>query len=272
MDLERLIMDVREIVHTAARRIQAVRAESIETDLKKDKSPVTRADHESDALLRTRLTSLLPVGWLSEETADRPDRLRERLLWVVDPLDGTKEFIKNIPEYSIAVALVEDGEPILGMVHNPATEESFWGVKGLGAFRDSGKPIAVHEGSVILASRSELKRGEFEPFVAREQGQGWQVVGRGSIQLKLAHVAAGLGSVTFSRGPKHEWDVCAGALLVAEAGGKVTDLFGDSLVFNQAFPKTRGILAGAPVAYTAVLERIRDIGASDRMEEEWERR
>ncbi len=280
-------MDVREIVHTAARRIQAVRAESIETDLKKDKSPVTRADHESDALLRTRLTSLLPVGWLSEETADRPDRLRERLLWVVDPLDGTKEFIKNIPEYSIAVALVEDGEPILGMVHNPATEESFWGVKGLGAFRDSGKPIAVHEGSVILASRSELKRGEFEPFV-REQGAGrrgedvvtspssllppWEVVGRGSIQLKLAHVAAGLGSVTFSRGPKHEWDVCAGALLVAEAGGKVTDLFGDSLVFNQAFPKTRGILAGAPVAYTAVLERIRDIGASDRMEEEWERR
>jgi myo-inositol-1(or 4)-monophosphatase len=89
----------------------------------------------------------------------------------------------------------------------------------------------------------------------------------GSIELKLALVAAGRAAVTLSRGPKHEWDVCAGALLVEEAGGVATDVFGAPLAYNQPFPKVRGILAGAPMAHARALARIRETGASDRMAE-----
>lgn len=282
MDLKPLLTEVRHITIAAAARIQEIRAEPVHADLKHDRSPVTRADREADTLLRRRLTALLPAGWLSEETADAPDRLRERHVWVVDPLDGTKEFIEGIPEYAVAVALVEDGEPVLAVVHNPASGEVFWGARGVGVWKGGGSSrsegdgavVTVREGKVILASRSELVRGEFEPFMRRERGVAssspltdWEVVARGSIAYKLAGVAAGDGSVTFSRGPKHEWDVCAGALLVEEAGGKATDLFGEPLRFNQPFPKTRGILAGAPESYDRALRQIRAVGASDRMAE-----
>ncbi len=238
-----------------------IRAEGVVAARKHDSSPVTRADRESDSLLKRELRELEPVGWLSEETSDSQERLGEDRLWVVDPLDGTKEFMKGWPEYSVAVALVEKGDPLLGVVHNPATGDVFSAARGLGAFRN-GRGIRVREGDRLLASRSEVRRGEFEPF-----GEAWDVQPVGSIQYKLALVAAGEAAVTFSRGPKHEWDVCAGALIVAEAGGLATDLFGDRLRFNQPFPKVKGILAGASGAYARARNEIAAIGASDRMDE-----
>lgn len=257
-----ILGDVSEIAVAAGRRIQEIREEGFRTATKADESPVTRADREADALLRSRLRELLPdAGWLSEETADDGARLQESRLWVVDPLDGTKEFIAGLPEYTVAIALVEAGAPVLGVVHNPVTGDVFAAVRGGGATRN-GARIRTVEGRDLLASRSELKRGEFEPFQAT-----WDVRAVGSIEYKLALVAAGDGAVTFSRGPKHEWDVCAGALLVTEAGGVATDLFGDPLRFNQSFPKTKGILAGARAAYDRALAQLRQVGASDRMEE-----
>ena len=227
---------------------------------KADASPVTVADREADAILRTALLALDHAAWLSEETADSADRLGATRLWIVDPLDGTKEFIAGVPEYAVAIALVDHGAPILGVVHNPVTGDTFWAEKGGGAFRN-GEPIRVAEGSTVLASRSELKRGEFAGFDA------WTVKPVGSIQYKLALVAAGDGSVTWSRGPKHEWDVCAGALIVEEAGGRATELAGGPLEYNRARPKVRGILAGAPETHRRALEALRKIGASDRMAE-----
>jgi len=181
-------------------------------------------------------------------------------VWIVDPLDGTKEFITGVPEYAVAVALVEDGEPVLGVVHNPVTGETFWAERGGGAVLN-GQPIHVAEGRVVLASRSETKRGEFTPF------EDWEVRPVGSIQYKLALVAAGQGAVTWSRGPKHEWDVCAGALIVREAGGLATELAGTPLRYNRPRPKVRGILAGAPQAHARALAELATIGASDRMAE-----
>jgi myo-inositol-1(or 4)-monophosphatase len=192
--------------------------------------------------------------------------LDQKRLWVVDPLDGTKEFVKGIPEYTVAIALVDSGVPVLGVVHNPVTGETYWAERGSGAYTHSNghglESIGVAEGNGLLASRSEVKRGEFGPFESR-----WDVRVVGSIEYKLALIAAGKGAVTFSRGPKHEWDVCAGAVIVEEAGGKVTDLFGEPPRFNQPFPKTKGILAGAPAAYERALGEIRELGASDRMAE-----
>jgi myo-inositol-1(or 4)-monophosphatase len=243
----------------AGRRIQEVRTQG-GVSRKADASPVTRADRDADDLLRVALLAEGGAAWLSEETVDSPHRLSARRVWIVDPLDGTRDFIAGIPEYAVAVALVEDGRPVLGVVHNPATDDTFWAVRGGGAFRN-GEPIRVREGQVVLASRSETKRGEFAPFTE------WEVQPVGSIQYKLALVAAGQAAVTWSRGPKHEWDVCAGALIVQEAGGLVTELVGTPLKYNQPRPKVRGILAGAPHAHTRALMQLATVGASDRMAE-----
>ncbi len=260
-DLQQLLAETCRIATAAGELIERIRGEGFEASTKGDRSPVTRADHEADALLRSRLQELRPVGWLSEETADNPARLSLDQLWVVDPLDGTKEFVKGLPEYSVAVALVEHGEPVLGVVYNPATRDTFSAARGAGAFRN-GQPIKCTDGPLVLASRSETARGEFEPFA-----DSWEVRPVGSIQLKLALVAAGEAAVTFSRGPKHEWDVCAGALIVSEAGGVATDVFGGPLRYNQPFPKVKGILAGATAAYARALRQIEAIGASKRMDE-----
>jgi myo-inositol-1(or 4)-monophosphatase len=260
-ELTDLAVGVRDAAEAAGRRIQEIRQGVVTSSLKADESPVTEADRAADALLKERLTALLNCGWLSEETADAPERLSLERVWVVDPLDGTKEFVQQIPEYSVAVALVEGSKPVLGVVHNPAKGRTFWAVKGSGAYRD-GERISVSEGNRLLASRSEMKRGEFEPFMP-----AWDVSQVGSIEYKLGLIAAGEGAVTLSRGPKWEWDVCAGGLIVREAGGVATDVFGGPLRFNQPFPKVKGILAGAPQAYERALEEVRALGPSDRMGE-----
>ena len=260
-DLQALLATTCRLAAEAGALIQKIRTEGFETSSKGPAGPVTRADREADDLLKQELNKLVPVGWLSEETADDRDRLAHDRVWVVDPLDGTKEFIKGLPEYSVAVALVERGKPVLGVVHNPATCDTFAAARRLGA-RRNGKPIRVREGNRLLASRSETASGEFEQFVS-----AWEVEPVGSIQFKLALVAAGEAAVTLSRGPKHEWDVCAGALIVQEAGGIATDVFGERLRFNQPLPKVRGILAAAPAAYVRARQQVAAIGASDRMRE-----
>jgi myo-inositol-1(or 4)-monophosphatase len=212
----------------------------------KDKAPdnpVTDADLAADNLLRERLRSLLPeAGWLSEETADSPERLPRRRVWVVDPVDGTKEFVMGLPEFSISVALVEDGLPQLAVVLNPVTDELFHAQRGQGAFlarrRVTVSARVQLAGARIDASRSERKRGEFAPFEDQ-----LDIRTMGSIAYKLARVAAGQSDATWSRGPKSEWDICAGALLVEEAGGRCVDLDGQPFVFNRPFPKVNGIIA-----------------------------
>lgn len=255
-----------DAVSDAARRageaIQRVRAEGFEVLSKGDAGPVTRADHEADALLREALPRIVPAAWLSEETADDPARLEAERVWVVDPLDGTKEFVEGVPDYVVAVALVERGEPILGVVHNPSTGETWAALRGQGAFKNGFPVHCRKKGNWLGASRSEIKRGEFEPFTA-----GWSIVHLGSIEYKLAMVASGEIAATLSRGPKHEWDVCAGAVLVLEAGGCITDCYGEALRFNNAFPKTRGVIAGGPEAFARLKARLAEVGVSDRMDE-----
>ena len=239
----------------------ARRSHSLNVRQKGAEGPVTEADRRADDLLRRQLTAIEPAGWLSEETADDGSRLTSERVWVVDPLDGTKEFIAGVPEYAVAVALVDRGAAVLGVIHNPATGDTLSAMRGQGAHLN-GHVVHVAEGDTLLASRSETARGEFAAFQA-----DWKIQSTGSIAWKLALIATGRAAATLSRGPKWEWDVGAGSLIVGEAGGVVTDMFGAELRFNQPFPKTRGVLAGAPAAHARALETLRSIGASDRMSE-----
>jgi myo-inositol-1(or 4)-monophosphatase len=249
-----MIEQVITIAVEAGRIVETARSRGLESEEKGGGGPVTRADRESDGFLRHALGVLLPAAWLSEETRDDLTRLEAPRVWIVDPVDGTKEFIRGLPEYSVSIALVESGLPSLAVVHNPATAETFWAVRGEGAFGD-GRPLRVRDGSTLLASRTEVEQDEFESF-----RDGWTLRPCGSIAYKMALVAAGRAAGTLSRGPKGEWDICAGSLLVEEAGGVVTDGAGEPCRFNRSPPKIDSVVAASPEAHARLLKEIRRLG------------
>jgi myo-inositol-1(or 4)-monophosphatase len=215
-------------------------------------NPVTSADLEADTALRELLRRGFPdYGWLSEETADDAERLSRRRVWIVDPLDGTKAFIKGIPEFVVAIALAEDGVPVLGVTYNPIKSELFWAARDAGCFLDD-KPVHVTDaagltGSVVLASRSETARGEWSAYkdtiIAKPIG---------SVAYKLALVAAGQADGTFTASPKSEWDIASGAALIAEAGGLMTDIHGHPIRFNRKHVKLDGFVAAGPALHAAL--------------------
>ena len=218
---------------------------AIETEYKIGHDPVTEADRAVDAVLRQNLLRG-GEGWLSEESADDASRLSKRGVWVVDPLDGTREFVQGIPEFCVSIGFVEDGRPVAGGICNPATNEIILGAVDLGVLYN-GKPTRPSQrttltGSLILASRSEVKRGDWRQF----QNSEYQIRPMGSVAYKLALVSAGLADVTFTLTPKNEWDVAAGAALVTSAGGFVTTLENTPLQCNRKNPLLSGLLAGGP--------------------------
>jgi myo-inositol-1(or 4)-monophosphatase len=254
----------REVAVCAARDAGAIvrrhYACGVEAREKGPDSPVTVADLEADACIRRLVARAFPDdGWLSEETADSTERLARRRVWVVDPLDGTKEFIQHIPEFCVCIALVEDGRPVVAVSYNPATDRLYAAVRGAGTTVND-VPVRVSAtarvaDAVVLASRSEDKRGEWDAFKGRVH-----VRLTGSVAFKLAELATGAGDATFTLTPKNEWDICAGTLLVAEAGGRATDLAGAPLVFNQPSPLRPGMIASNGVLHDGLLALIREVG------------
>lgn len=218
---------------------------AIETEYKIGHDPVTEADRALDSVLRQALLRD-GEGWLSEESVDDPIRLQRSRVWVVDPLDGTREFVKGIPEFCVSIGFVENGRPVAGGIYNPATDETFMGSIDSGVTYN-GTPSqpsqrASLEGAVVLASRSEVKRGEWKPF----ENAAFTIRPMGSVAYKLALVAAGLADITFTLTPKNEWDVVAGAALVQSAGGFVSTLEKTDLTANRRDPLLSGLLACGP--------------------------
>jgi myo-inositol-1(or 4)-monophosphatase len=218
---------------------------AIETEYKIGHDPVTEADRALDAVLRKELLRE-GEGWLSEESVDDPIRLDRSRVWVVDPLDGTREFVQGIPEFCVSIGLVENGYPVAGGIYNPATDETFLGsvdsgvtYNGNPSFPSQRKSL---QGALVLASRSEVKRGEWKAF----ESSAFKIQPMGSVAYKLALVSAGLADVTFTLTPKNEWDVVAGAALVQSAGGFVSTLEKASLVANRRDPLLSGLLACGP--------------------------
>ena len=225
---------------------------AIETEYKIGHDPVTEADRAVDAVMRKELLRD-GEGWLSEERVDDISRLGKKHVWVVDPLDGTREFVQGIPEFCVSIGFVEDGKPVAGGICNPATNETIIGAVDCGILYN-GKPARPSErktlqGSLILASRSEVKRGEWQQFQSAE----YQIRPMGSVAYKLALVAAGRADVTFTLTPKNEWDVAAGAALVQSAGGFVATLDNAPLRCNNRNPLLSGLMACGPHLSNALL-------------------
>lgn len=230
---------------------------AIEAEYKAGHDPVTAADRAVDAVLKKHLLRD-GEGWLSEETIDDHTRLDKQRVWVVDPLDGTREFVQGIPEFCVSIAMVENGVPVAGGICNPATNELILGSRDTGVTYN-GKPSQPSQrkdlhGALVLASRSEVKRGEWKQFEAAE----FNIRAMGSVAYKLGLVSAGKADLTFTLVPKNEWDVAAGAALVESAGGWVLKLDHSPLRCNQKNPLISGLLAGGPFLrepLLAMLER-----------------
>ncbi len=228
--------------------IRAVYETKYRVDYKHNDSPVTVADRQANHRIHQIVHHAFPHdGWLSEETTDSPDRLSKRRVWVVDPLDGTREFIDKIPEFAVSIGLVEDGRPLLGVIYYPALDELLWAARDQGAWRRTGDTgdtrlrVSLTERlaeATVLSSRSETKRGEWRPFQSLFHARP-----AGGMAHKLAAIAKGEADATFTLVPKNEWDLCAGAMLIEEAGGLLTTLSGKPVVFNQATTLLQGLVA-----------------------------
>ncbi len=244
LDLDALTQATCAIVEEGVALVRSMLLQPVTDWAKADRSPVTEIDLAVDALLFGKLRALLPAAWLSEETADDPVRLESPLVWVVDPIDGTRSLIEQTNEFCISVALVEDGRPILGVVANPQTGERYFGWRGGGAWDGQGNPLVIaqprpDEALRLLVSSTELKKGLWTGL-----SEQIQVRAISSLAYKMALVASGTVDATLTPWPRSEWDAAAGDLLVELAGGASSDIRGEPLRYNRAATTFDGIACG----------------------------
>ena len=220
----------------------------VAVEYKGECDPVTEADRALNEMLREFLVQD-GDGWFSEESVDDQSRCKRQRLWVVDPIDGTKEFVQGIPEWCVSIALVFRGEAVAGGICNPITGEMFLGSRQTGVtYNDLPVQVSTRtslSGAKVLASRTEINAGYWECY----SGTDIQLRPVGSVAYKLALVAAGIADATWTPVPKHEWDVAAGVALVQSAGGIVRTLEGAPLTLNKPVPLLSGLIACGPGLY-----------------------
>jgi myo-inositol-1(or 4)-monophosphatase len=213
---------------------------------------VTAADLAADAHIRAGLARAFPGDALvSEEATAREDRAAQRRLWIVDPIDATRDYARGGDEFVVSIGLALAGAPALGAVFAPARRELFTGAVGGGAWLN-GAPVRVTATSSLAAARVTVSRSE--PGASLDKAAlPFTPTKVSSAAYKLARVAAGLDDGTFSGQPRRDWDVCAGAALVLAAGGAVTLLDGRLLRFDRPeLLQPLGLVAAGPALHPAL--------------------
>ncbi len=248
-----------EVAIDAARRAgAAIRAvyqrEGLAVTEKADgKGPLTEADLASNAILEETLRAAFPDdGFLSEETVDDASRLERRRCWIVDPLDGTREFTLGMPEFVVSIGLSLDGDAVLGVLYQPILDQLIVGVVEEGC-TFNGTPVSVTaqaavSGARFLVSRNEMEKGWFDAV----KGQT-QLEPLGSVAYKFGLVAAGRADATFTPQPRNEWDLCGGVACLLAAGGRATDGSGQPYRFNSRDPLKVGVCGTNGLLHGAVL-------------------
>lgn len=217
---------------------------------------VTAADREADRLICSGLRSAFPEdALLSEESADSPARLSNPRVWIVDPVDGTSDFIAGGNEFTVSIGLALNGRAVLGVVYNPVRDELFAGAPGFGATLN-GVPVGVSDTADLSNARIAVSRKEWKREL-QTLAPALPLVPMASVAYKLARVAAGMDDGMFYLRPRKQWDVCAGIALVAAAGGIPTLLDGREIAFNLPDPKLPlGLLATSPRLHPQLLKAV----------------
>jgi myo-inositol-1(or 4)-monophosphatase len=213
--------------------------------------PVSEIDLAVNALLHQRLSALDPAaGWLSEETVDNDDRLACGRVWVVDPIDGTRDYLRGRDGWAVSIALVEAGQPVIAVLDAPARDMVFRADAGRGA-TCNGAPIRA-------AARTDLPGARVPTDALPKADRDLAPVHRpNSIALRIAMVAAGEADLVATLRWGHEWDIAAAVLIAREAGAEVSDALGQPLAFNTRKAEAFGVLATSRGLHGAAVDRLR---------------
>lgn len=239
MDSRSLLNNLLTIADTASQKVMAIYQTDFEVNTKEDNSPITAADLASHHVIVDGLKALTPdIPILSEESANAPweERKSWTRFWLVDPIDGTKDFTNRTGEFTVNIALIENGEPMIGVVTAPALNEAYWGIKGQGAWKreadGSARQLQVvepPEAKRAVASKNHMNE-ETRDFIDRLGNH--ELVQAGS-SLKFCRIAEGKADIYPRLGPTCEWDTGAAHAVLAAAGGKVNKLDGTPLVYGK---------------------------------------
>jgi 3'(2'),5'-bisphosphate nucleotidase len=236
---------------------------NLPVEFKRGKEPVTAADRAADNLIAAGLRAAFPDdGLLTEESRDDPSRLERARVWIVDPLDGTTEFIGETGDFVVQIGLAEGGAPVLGVIYHPVSGWLYYAVKGHGAWathdgrtrplRVRSEPDPVHV--CLVASRSHYSE---EVEAARRVLGIAQVRRAGSVGLKVALLAKGECDLYLATQVSKEWDICAPHILLQEAGGTLTNLCGDRLTYNKAqVLECKGLIGSGGPDHTRIVEML----------------
>ncbi len=260
MDLE--LKDVIQITKKAGQKVMEIYGREYKSYQKNDKSPVTEADLASE---RTILPTLKKYnyGILSEETEDDLSRLRKDKIWIIDPLDGTNDFLQKTGEFSIMVGLAYKGKPLLGVVYLPVEDKLYFAKKGEGAFLKKGdgslqklkvSDVSSFPESKFVVSRTHLRKKE-KKFLKDNKTDFIQ---KGSTGIKLGFIAEGKAEGYISMSDKTcQWDICAPEIILTEAGGRVTNLKDENFIYNRKETRNlRGIIASNKKIHHQILNKL----------------
>jgi 3'(2'), 5'-bisphosphate nucleotidase len=270
VNLRRELDTAIDLARRAGERIRALHGAGLAVEKKDDDSPVTIADREANALIVGGLSAAFPDdGLLSEELPDDGSRMSRPRVWMVDPLDGTKDFIRGRDGFSVMIGLVDGDRPALGVIYQPIGDKLYWATRGDGAFlsRGGGAPerlrvSAVNDPSQIRMVASKSHRTEAIDKVRAELGISDEL-NVGSVGLKLGLIAEG-GRDLYVNPAGHSklWDACGPEALLAEAGGRLTDLHGAPLDYRgRELGNVRGLIASNGVLHDEVVARLASLFA-----------
>lgn len=245
---------IREAASEAARIAMTFFCKAPEVWMKEGSSPVSEADYAVDRFLREELTRARPgYGWLSEETADSPERLGAKRTFVVDPIDGTRAFLDRRKTWCVSIAVVEDGVPIAGVLDCPALEEIYWAAQTGPAYQN-GSTISVRES----LERPEVG-GPKSIFNMLPDGLRDRVATTSyipSLAYRIALLARGSLDAALVKPNSHDWDLAAADLILRQAGGRVVDEFGRNLAYAGAEVKHDMLVAGSDPLLSEILEAL----------------
>lgn len=254
--MEEYLQTAKQLAIKAGKEIIKIYHSQYDIEEKEDKSPLTTADKKANEVIVKGLEEKFPQhAILSEESQDK-NRLDKDYVWIVDPLDGTKEFIKKNGEFTVNIALTYKQKPIVGVIYIPAKEQLFFASKDNGSFFNNKKIKTSSrielKNMILIKSRSHASQ-QVKKFIKEKKLA--EVKTSGS-SLKGCLVAQGKADIYFRFGPTHEWDICAMDAILKEAGGKLTNLKGKKIKYNQEKTKINGFLASNNTIHKKLLGMI----------------
>ncbi len=268
MDLTRELEVARRLAQEAGAHVLALRRAGVAVDRKQDESPVTQADREADALIVEGLRAAFPgYGVLSEEAPDDGSRRATERVWMIDPIDGTKDFIRGDAGFACMIGLLDGERPALGVVYQPLGDRLYWAVRGQGSFLTTGggepqklQVSQVSDPSAIRMVASKSHRDEIIDKVRSELGITDEL-NVGSVGLKLGLIARGERDLYVNpSGHSKLWDACGPEAILTEAGGKLTDARGAPLLYRgDELGNIRGLIASNGLLHDVVVARLANL-------------